>query len=153
MKSYGGEEYTLRDVNKLRGGDHFCGLFHSEEERLTTLAHFVRDGLRTNCKVILIEEDHPLAVRQLKQHCSTQDVMQIDEALAKGQLAMETPGNTYFKDRFFTTEEMVERLMSIEKKALEEGYRMVFVSGEPAWLQKSPAEYYRLFVKYVSSIN
>ncbi len=142
MKS---EAYTLRDANKLRGGDHFCGLFHSEEEQLANLAHFVEDGLRTNCKVILIQPDHDLS--PIKAHTSKQVSSEMDEALAKGQLVLENPQEHFFRNGLFSAESMMEHLLKMEVKALQEGYRLLFISGQPSWIVNAPSEYFMQFVR------
>lgn len=143
MKS---EAYELRNVKELRGGDHFCGLFRSEEERLMSLAPFVEQGLKTNCKVVLIQQEPCTSLCQLKAHTALGS-RKIDEALAKGQLAMVSPPDYVFKDGLFPADTMIEFSLELEQMALTEGYRMLFIIGEPSMPTDSPTEHFCQFVR------
>ncbi len=138
---------TLRDVQKLRGGDHFCGLFRSEEERLSTLADFVENGLKTNCKVVLVQQD----LSELKTHTTEQTSKEIDKALTKGQLMQINPKDHCQEGPFSLERMMVENGLKMEQMALEEGYRLLFLSGEPTWSIGPTAENIYQFVRYLNN--
>ncbi len=140
-----GEAYKLRDVRKLRGGDHFCGLFPSEEERLANLAHFVEDGLTTNCKVIVSEPE----LSKLKAYMSEQLSRQMEEALLTGQLVLHRAGEAYLKDGVFSAEKIIKRWVQMEAVALEQGYRLLFASGEPYWLNDLHPDVLTSFVRHL----
>ncbi len=139
---------TLRDVQKLRGGDHFCGLFRSEEERLSTLADFVEIGLKTNCKVVLVQQD----LSELKAHTTEQTSKEIDQALTKGQLMQINPKDSCQEGPFSLERMMVENGQKMEQMALEEGYRLLFLSGEPTWAIGSTAENIDQFIRYLYNL-
>ncbi len=129
-----------------------CGLFHSENDQMKSLVQYVEDGLRTNCKVTLIQADQDLFLKELKEYLTVLTADDIDEALAKGHFVLDEPADYNFQDGLFPTSAMINYLLQKEQTARAQGYRLLCMSGEPSWAISAPEEYFNHFLRCSSTL-
>src|SRR5689334_13680768 len=91
-RPYSGRMCSASVIDQLRLGDHVCWAFDGDDQRLAAMARFVAAGVRDGQKVLYLTESLlPLAVRA-GLHSNG---VEVDGALASGQLEIRTADETY----------------------------------------------------------
>ena len=136
-------------IDRMQPGDHYCGIFRTDEDHRAIIADFIRAGVARNEKVLYI-----LNVTTVDQLTATLSSVGIDVEglLAKGQLVLVTAKETYLKDGQFDPDRMIKALGEETDKALAEGYSALRGTGEMTWALAGEPGSERL-VEYEARVN
>jgi MEDS: MEthanogen/methylotroph, DcmR Sensory domain len=139
----------LPSISSMHAGDHFCGIYRTDEDHRALVVGFIRDGIERREKIFYIVNLQTAA--QLK---ATLEAAGVDtEALTqKGQLVILTAKDAYLKGGEFDPDKMIKLLQAETDKALEEGYLALRVTGEMTWALAGEPGSERL-VEYESKLN
>ncbi|MCX6701249.1 MAG: MEDS domain-containing protein, partial [Methanomicrobiales archaeon] len=109
----------------------------------------LRAGLEHNEKVFYIVDARTkdVVINYLKD-----DGIDVDYYLKKGQFAVLTIADAYMKDGIFDPDRMIVLLTSETKKALDEGYSALRVTGEMSWALRGLPGSERL-IEYENKLN
>lgn len=139
----------LLSVADLRPGDHLCCLFETEEEHRAVLTPFLRAGLENHEKVLyIVDERTAETVLGYLQDSG----LDLDPYLESGQLRIFSRGDTYLLEGRFDPHRMIGMLGEETRKALEEGYGALRVTGEMSWALRGLPGSERL-IEYENSLN
>jgi len=134
---------------RIGPGEHLCGFYSDKEEEYSIVVPFFRAGLQNKEKCIWIldestEEEAIQAFRRMN--------IDLEKHLASKQFVLLSGQETYLKGGYFDPDRMVEILKQNEKRAIEEGYLGLRVSGEMTWdLRKQPGA--EKLVEYEAKLN
>lgn len=121
----------INNIDKLKNGDHTVLLYETESEILSASVSFIKTSLKRNEKCLYIQGD--LNIDGLLSELKKQ-IIDLDQYIKKGQLQFLTKEETYALSNHFKAEEMIETLKNESKKALEEGYQGLAITGELSWV-------------------
>lgn len=141
--------HTLRMIRDLKPADHLCCLYETEEEHRALLAPYLRQGLELGEKVLYIVDAHTAetVLKYLRD-----DGVKVEPYLAKGQLSLLTPSDSYTQDGIFDPDRMINLLRSETERALAEGYSALRVTGEMTWALRGLPGSERL-IEYEAKLN
>jgi hypothetical protein len=135
----------------LEPGDHVCALFFGNEERDEIIRPFLGTGLDAGDKCIaIIHSPEPAEVVEGLAKSLNVDV---DEYVAREQLQVMRPSETYLRSGSFATEDMISFFDEVVTAATGSGaYPFARITGETTWLFDEPpgAED---FLDYESQLN
>lgn len=140
---------TLSSMARMHAGDHYCGIYRTDEDHRAIVIAFVRLGIERNEKMLYIVNIH--SASQLKSMLSEAGI-DVNPLLEKGQLAILTAKDCYLKDGEFNPDAMIELLALETDKALAQGYAALRVTGEMTWALAGEPGTERL-VEYESRLN
>ncbi|HEX8698078.1 MAG TPA: MEDS domain-containing protein [Myxococcaceae bacterium] len=144
-----GTEKALSSIASMHTGDHYCGIYRTEEDHRALVIDFIRHGIERGEKIFYIVNIQTAA--QLKATLAAGGVDA--EALThKGQLVILTAKEAYLKGGEFDPDKMIKLLQSETAKALEEGYQALRVTGEMTWALAGEPGSERL-IEYESKLN
>jgi hypothetical protein len=109
---------------------HACCLYQTDVEHTAVVSRFIHRGLIRNDKVIFIidvEERTPFL------NSLAFDDELVRTAIARGQLMLFTPDETYLTESSFHPTQMITRLSHETRTALEDGYAGLRVTSDMGW--------------------
>lgn len=130
-------------------GDHVCGIYYSEQEYRGQISSYITRGLALNEKVFYITHSH--TAHQVMAMLRAEGV-DVDDALARGQLVFLTAAESYLQEGDFDPDRMIDVVGAAEKEALAEGYAGLRVTGEMTWALGGEAGTERL-MEYEAKLN
>jgi hypothetical protein len=136
-------------IANMKAGDHFCGIYRTDEDHRTLVMDFIRHGIERNEKIFYIVNLQTAA--QLKATLASGGV-DAESLVQKGQLIILTAKDAYLKEGEFDPDKMITLLRAETEKALEEGYLALRVTGEMTWALAGEPGSERL-VEYESKLN
>jgi hypothetical protein len=139
----------LPSIERMHSGDHYCGIYRTDEDHRAIIVDFIRQGVRKNEKMFYIVNIQTAA--QLRATLAKANV-NVDELVDKGQLLIVTAKEAYLKDGQFDPEKMIALLGQETDKALAEGYAALRATGEMTWALAGEPGSERL-VEYESRLN
>jgi len=142
-------EGSIKEITDLDTGDHLCCIYEDDEEHREVLTPFIKRGLETNQKVIYIVDANTADVilNYLREGNYPPEPY-----LDSGQLLILTQDQSYVKGGEFDPDAMIDLLKSETKKALEEGYEALRVTGEMTWALRGHPGSERL-MEYENKLN
>ncbi|HEX3582655.1 MAG TPA: MEDS domain-containing protein [Thermoanaerobaculia bacterium] len=140
---------TLPAIAGMRPGDHYCGIYRTDEDQRRLTIDFVRDGVARNEKMFYI-----VNIQSAEQLCATmrQAGIDVDSLVEKGQLVIVTAKDAYLREGCFDPEKMIQLLREEVRKAEEEGYTALRATGEMTWALAGEPGSERL-IEYESLLN
>lgn len=114
----------------LHGLQHICAFFDSREEQYDILNPYFREGLDTGDEVVTMVES---AFRAEHVHRMAQGGVDVDKALARGQLKVVSSEDAYLKDNVFTVDRMYAMLKDVLCGAVDGPYKAVRTMGDMEW--------------------
>jgi len=133
----------------MQPGDHFCGVYRTDEDHRVLVTNFVQQGVERNEKMIYIV--NVLSAAQLKAMLAAVNV-DVESLIARGQLIILTAKDAYLKHGQFDPDKMVQMLKGETEKALAEGFGALRVTGEMTWALAGEPGSERL-VEYEAKLN
>jgi hypothetical protein len=139
----------LPSISRMGAGDHYCGIFRTDEDHRALVVDFIRDGVTRNEKMMYILNIHNAA--QMKSMLSDAGI-DVDRLLERGQLVLLTAKDAYLQEGQFDPDRMIALLDEETEKALSEGYPALRATGEMTWALAGEPGSERL-VEYESRLN
>ena len=139
----------LPPIAHMREGDHYCGIYRTDEDHRALIVDFIRQGVAKGEKIFYIVNIHTAA--QLRAILAEANV-DVDSLVARNQLVILTAKEAYLKDGQFDPEKMIVLLREETDKAIAEGYPALRVTGEMTWALAGEPGSERL-VEYESLLN
>ncbi|MGE0548131.1 MAG: MEDS domain-containing protein [Kofleriaceae bacterium] len=139
----------LPSIERMHPGDHYCGIFRTDDDHRAIIVDFIRSGIERNEKMLYIV--NVTSVEQLKATLSAAGI-DVEGLLAKGQLVIVTAKDAYLKGGQFDPDRMLQSLEEETDKALAEGYSALRGTGEMTWALAGEPGSERL-VEYESRVN
>jgi len=141
MRNTFDEEAIRKDVSRLKGGEHLCMIYDTEEEKNAFLFQFVKLGFERNEKVIyILDGDNSDEIAG----CMKKWGLDIGGYLESGQFVFLPYSEAYFKEGSFEPDRLVDNLRFETEKASAEGYSGMRIAGEMAWVLKKDSGWNRL---------
>lgn len=120
----------VKTFTDIQPGDHLCCIYSTDEEHRAVLTPYLRAGLERNEKVFYIVDAR---TRDVVTNYLKTDGVDVDYYLNKGQFTILTVADSYMKGGVFDPDAMIVLLRAETKKALDEGYTALRVTGEMSW--------------------
>lgn len=139
----------LPSITRMHAGDHYCGIYRTDEDHRRLVIDFVRQGVEQQEKMLYIVNIQTAA--QLEATLAAAEV-EVDSLIEKGQLVILTAKEAYLKEGEFDPEKMIALLREETQKALDEGYTALRVTGEMTWALAGEPGSERL-VEYEAKLN
>jgi len=140
---------ALQSILDLSLGDHLCCMYETEEEHRAVLAPFIRSGLDQNHKVFYVVDSNTAeAVFAFLE----QEGVAASDFLASGQLVVAESRDTYTRGGQFDPDSMIALLGKETRRALEEGFSALRVTGEMSWALRGLPGSERL-MEYEAKLN
>jgi len=136
-------------IKRLEYGDHLCCIYETEQERWTSVAAFVAQGLALNERVMYVADDRP--VENTLNYLRDKGVA-VDRYHKSGQLLIVSAREVYLKEQPFNPSKMFALLETEANRALNEGFSGLRGTGEMSWALKSITDFERL-IKYEAELN
>lgn len=140
---------VLPALERMKPGDHYCGIFRSDAEQRQIVIDFIRLGVQRNEKMLYLVNLQ--SAEQLKQTLGAAGI-DADALLQTGQLSILAAKEVYLTDGVFQPELMIEMLGRETAAALAAGYSALRVTGEMSWALEGDPGSERL-VEYESLLN
>ena len=140
---------VLPSISRMHCGDHYCGIYRTDEDHRRIIVDFVRDGVARGEKMLYLVNIHTAAhLEKILQEAG------IDTAplLASGQLTILAAKDAYLADGEFVPEKMIALLKQMTDEAVAEGYPALRATGEMTWALAGEPGSERL-VEYESLLN
>lgn len=136
-------------------GSHIVSFYRDLSQMRSVVVPFIRTGLEMGDKCICVVEEE---TRDGLQEALQGYDVDVEDALASGQLSILTADESYLSQGYFSPEEMVEYYERALRTAIEEGYRVIRISGEVTWalrecpgverLMEYEAKVHKMLVRY-----
>ncbi len=117
-------------LEALGPGAHICSIHGSEEEHRFLLAPFLRRGLKRGEKVLYVADEHP---PELILSYISGEGTDGEAAVRSGQLEIVSSEDTYLAGGRFDPEAVAGLLRKAARRAREEGYPCLRLTGEMGW--------------------
>jgi hypothetical protein len=140
---------SLPSIANMHAGDHYCGIYRTDEDHRALVIEFIRHGVERNEKMLYIVNIQTAA--QLKATLEGGGIAP-EELTQKGQLVILTAKDAYMKDGEFEPDKMITLLQKETEKALADGFTALRVTGEMTWALAGEPGSERL-VEYESKLN
>jgi PAS domain S-box-containing protein len=142
-------EELERKLRALEPGDHLCCIYEGKEEHRAVLTPFMRQGLERGEKVFYVVDTRTAGevLGYLRR-----DGLEVEPYLESGQLAILTADQSYLREGVFDPDGMISLLEEETRRALEDGYSALRVTGEMTWALKGLAGSERL-IEYEAKLN
>jgi anti-anti-sigma regulatory factor len=115
-------------LGRLRPGDHACFVIGDDTTRLRGLATYIDAGLRENDRVLYFGPDPDRLAADLAGAG-----VDTPAAMARGQLEMVTPQQSYLASGSFDPEATMAGWRTETDRALADGYRSLRAIGDMSW--------------------
>jgi hypothetical protein len=139
----------LPSIARMQAGDHYCGIYRTDEDQRKLVIDFIRQGVEKHEKMMYIVNIQ--TATQLKATLAAAEV-EVDDLVERGQLVILTAKEAYLKHGEFDPDKMIALLSEETDKALAEGYAALRVTGEMTWALAGEPGSERL-VEYESKLN
>lgn len=139
----------LPAVARMQPGDHYCGIYRTDEDQRAIIIDFVRDGVARNEKMFYLVNLQ--TAEQLRATLAAAGI-EVDRLIEQGQLVILTAKDSYLRDGQFDPEKMIGLLGEETERALAEGYTAMRATGEMTWALAGEPGSERL-VEYESRLN
>ncbi len=136
-------------IAAARTGDHYCGIYCTDEERHALNIDFVREGILRNEKMLCLVDLQTAA--KLKDVLAKAEIA-VETLLDTGQLVILTGKDFYLRNGQFEPESMLELLDAEIEKAQLEGYSALRATAEMTWALAGEPGAERL-IEYESRLN
>jgi hypothetical protein len=133
----------------MKPGDHYCGIYRTDEDQRAIIIDFIRVGIERNEKMFYLVNLQ--TAEQLRATLASAGI-EVDRLLDKGQLLILTAKEAYLKDGQFDPDRMIDLLGEETRKALAEGYSALRATGEMTWALAGEPGSERL-IEYESRVN
>ena len=140
---------VLPSIATMEAGDHYCGIYRTDEDHRALVIDFVRQGVAREEKMLYIVNIQTAA--ELKALLA-EGGMDAELLTSKGQLVILTAKEAYLKDGEFDPDKMIQLLGAETEKALKEGFKALRVTGEMTWALGGEPGSERL-VEYEAKLN
>lgn len=140
---------TLPSISRMHAGDHYCGIYRTDEDHRRIIVDFVRDGVARGEKMLYLVNIHTAAHLENMLREAGIDAAPL---LASGQLTILAARDAYLKEGEFVPEKMIELLRAATQAALDEGYPALRATGEMTWALAGEPGSERL-VEYEALLN
>jgi GAF domain-containing protein len=128
--------------------DHFAQIYETDEERFAAAVPFVRHGLEADERVMYVVED----AREDEARAALRNGdIDVDAALASGELSFHTAEETYLRNDTFAPSEMVEFYADMVAETTAE-YDALRIVAETSWLDTDVVPYEQ-FMEYEAKVN
>jgi hypothetical protein len=140
---------VLPAIARMQPGDHYCGIYRTDEDQRAITIDFVRDGVARNEKMFYL-----VNVQSAEQLRTTliEAGIEADRLIDAGQLVIMTAKEAYLRDGQFDPDRMIQLLQDETDKAIAEGYTALRATGEMTWSLAGEPGSERL-VEYESRLN
>ncbi|MBS3819439.1 MEDS domain-containing protein [bacterium] len=143
-------QYFLEQaLQELQPGDHLCCIYQTEEEHRKVFTPFLRQGLDQGEKVLYIVDVR--TADKILNYLRDAGV-EVKPYKDRGQLEILTSQDSYMKGGVFDPDAMIALLKKETKKALDEGYHALRVTGEMTWALRNLPGTERL-IEYENKLN
>jgi len=139
----------LSSIERMQPGDHYCGVYRSDDDWRAIIVDFVKGGIARNEKIVYLV--NLTSAEQLRAILADAGIG-VDALIDKGQLVILTAKEAYLKDGQFEPDKMIALLGEETDKAIAEGYTALRATGEMTWALAGEPGSERL-VEYESRIN
>jgi hypothetical protein len=143
------EVSVLPSMARMDSGDHYCGIYRTDDDHRAIIVDYIREGVRKHEKMFYILNIQTAA--QLKATLAAAAI-DADALVTKGQLMILTAKEAYLRDGQFEPDRMIALLREETDKALDEGYAALRATGEMTWALAGEPGSERL-VEYESMLN
>jgi len=142
-------ETLEQKIKQLKPGDHLCCIYETEQEHRALLTPFMRQGLDRGEKIVYIVD-----ARSAEQILSYLREVGLDvkDYLNSGQLKVLLVDESYMLEGVFDPDGMIRLLEKETRRALDEGYSALRVTGEMSWALRGLPGSERL-MEYESKLN
>lgn len=140
---------VLPSISRMRAGDHYCGIYRTDEDHGRIVVDFVREGVARGEKMLYLVNIHTAAHVEKVLGEAGIDVAPL---LASGQLAILAAKEAYLKDGEFVPQKMIDLLRTMTEEALAQGYPALRATGEMTWALAGDPGCERL-VEYEALLN
>jgi hypothetical protein len=116
---------------------------------------FIQKGLELGYRCICVV--HEESKEELQEVCQG-DGVDVEAALASGQLSMLTAEESYLLPGYFSPEKMIEFYETMLRAAIEGGYKVIRIAGETCWaveerpgverLMEYEAKLHKMLIRY-----
>jgi hypothetical protein len=139
----------LPAIERMHPGDHYCGIYRTDDDHRSIIVDFVREGLARNEKIFYL-----VNLQTAEQLTATLTAGGIDVAglLEKGQLVIMTAKEAYLRDGQFDPDRMIKMLSDATDAAISEGYAALRATGEMTWALAGEPGSERL-IEYEARVN
>lgn len=134
----------------IKPGDHYCGIYSTEEEHTAVVCEFVRQGVQRDEKILYLADLHSVAdMRAILEGAG----IGVDALAAKGQLEILPAADVYLEDGRFDPDRMIEGVLGpAVDQALADGFSAVRATAEMTWLLGGDRGT-ELVIEYESRVN
>jgi hypothetical protein len=140
---------VLPAIGEMKPGDHYCGIYRTDEDQRAIVVDFVRDGIARGEKMIYIVNLQ--SAEQLRTTLATAGI-DVEAVVERGQLVILTAKESYLKHGQFDPDKMIALLSEETDKALADGYTALRATGEMTWALAGEPGSERL-VEYEARLN
>ena len=139
----------LPAIAAMQPGDHYCGIYRTDDDHRAIIVDFVRDGVARNEKIFYLVNLQ--TADQLRATLAAAGV-EVDALIERGQLVILAAKEAYLHDGQFDPDRMIQLLSDETDTALAEGYTALRATGEMTWALAGEAGSERL-VEYEARVN
>jgi len=136
-------------------GTHIASFYRNLSQLRSVTVPFICKGLEQGDKcVCVVEEETKDGLEEVLQGQG----VDVEATVASGQLSIHIADETYLSPGYFSPEKMIEYYEGVLRTAIEEGYRVIRVSGEVNWalracpgverLMEYEAKVHKMLVRY-----
>src|SRR5581483_5566905 len=104
----------LPSVARMKPGDHYCGIYRTDEDQRAFIIDYIRQGQSKHEKMLYIVNVQTAA--QLKETLAAAGI-DVQQLIDKGQLVIVTAKEAYLKDGVFDPDKMIKLLGEETEKA------------------------------------
>ncbi|MHC4647470.1 MAG: PAS domain S-box protein, partial [Planctomycetota bacterium] len=135
-------------VGNVPWGTHFCQFYQTKDDLLDILVPYFKTGLESNefCMWVTCE---PLSSEEARD-ALTEEVNNLDEYIAKGQIEILDYTQWYTKSGRFDAEHVLAGWVEKERQALKNGFEGLRLTGNTFWLEQKD---WQDFADYEAEIN
>jgi hypothetical protein len=133
----------------MQPGDHYCGIYKSDEDHRALVVDFIRQGVAAGEKMIYVVNLETTAQLEAMLAAAELDARPLIE---RGQLEILTAWDVYLRDGEFDPAKLLALLGEETDKALAEGYPALRITGEMTWALAGEPGSERL-VEYEAKLN
>lgn len=140
---------VLPSISRMHSGDHYCGIFRTDEDHRRIVVDFVREGIARGEKMLYLVNIHaPSYLEKILREAG----VDTQPLLASGQLTVQAAKDAYLQEGEFIPENMIRLLGEATQQALDEGYPALRTTGEMTWALTGEPGSERL-VEYEALLN
>ena len=121
---------VLKELKLIAPGDHMVLLYDNDSYNAEISAAYIGSRVMRNEKCIYIagDDNQELLFEKLNL------IIDVKEALSKGQVTILTRSDAYSKDGQFNPSNMIELIKELAIQAIKDGYKAFAITGEISWV-------------------